>query len=111
MVTKIDKITGLVYEVKRPVETRKYTVDFTKVVASGVTISTVQSIGVAKLNNVTEVTALTADSITVSGTKVSFDVTGGTDGEDYEVTINCTDTSGDILSDDVMIKVRKAGVK
>lgn len=111
MVTKIDQITGLVYEVKRPAETRKYTVDFTKVVASGVTISTVQSVGIAKLDNVIEIAELTAGSITISGTKVSFDVTGGTDGEDYEVTINCTDTSGDILSDDVMIKVRKAGGK
>lgn len=111
MATKIDVATGLVYEVKRPAETRKYTVDFSKVVVAGATILSVQSVDVTALGYVASVDPLTAGTISISDAKVSFNVAGGTDGDDYEITVNCTDSSGDILSDDVMIKVRKAGVK
>ena len=109
--TKIDTGSGLIFEVKRPYEAKSYTVYFDKILPSGVTLSTVTSVVAVASGNVAVVDALTVTDKAVSGTKVSMKLAGGTDGEDYEVTIKCTDSNGGIVGDDVMIKVRKAGLK
>jgi glucan biosynthesis protein len=111
MTANIDSESGLLYQVKRPTETRKFSVDFKKLLETGVTIASVQSVSAVAAEKVTEIAALTTTNPASSGTKATFDVSGGTDGENYEITINATDSSGDVLSEDVLIMVRKAGSK
>ncbi len=111
MTTKIDTNTGLVYEVKRPVEDKTYTVNFARVLPAGVTLASVDSVVITPLGLVTETSPLQSQSNSVSGTKVSANLAAGTDDEDYEIEITATDSNGDIVSDDVLIKVRKAGLK
>lgn len=108
---KIDVTTGLVYEVMRPYENKSYTVHFDKILPDGVTLASVISVAIAASGNVAEITPLSSAAEAASGTKVSMKLSGGTDGEDYEITVKCTDSNGDTVGDDVMIKVRKAGLK
>jgi len=110
MVTRVDTDSQLVYAVKRPAEDKTYTIDFKNVLPSGVTLASVSAPVVTAAGLVTEDDALTADDEAVSGTKVSVKIGGGTDDENYEVTLTCVDSNGDTVSDDVMIKVRKAGL-
>ncbi len=99
----IDPATGLLFEVKRPGETRNYTIDFINLLP----ISTL-------VNSIISMTAmpagLTIQNQAFSGTKVSMDLSSGTEGIDYEITLKIDDTAGNIIEDDVMIKVRKAGL-
>lgn len=111
MATNIDPTTGLVYQVKRPIEDKKYTINFDKILPSGVTVASVQSIAASPVGLAVEVEPLVVSVVSVSGTKIIFSASGGTDEEDYEVKVVGTDSTGDTVSDDVMMKVRKAGVK
>lgn len=108
MLLNIEKTTGLLYQIKRPSpEYRKYSADFRKLAS---VISSVVSITPNKRGLVTEVLNLTVANITFVGTIVYFDLANGTDCEDYEVTIVITDTTGNTISEDILIKVRKAGL-
>ena len=99
----IDPATALLYQIKRPGETRNYSIDFVKLIADGGSI--------ASLTSITALPAgLTISNTAFSGTQASADISGGTDGVDYEVTAIVVDSQGNILEDDVMIKVRKAGL-
>lgn len=111
MATTLDPASGLVYAIKRPVEARVYTVDLIKILPAGVTISAVDSISIAAAGNVEDTDTLTYAGTAILNTKVSMTLSAGSDGEDYEVTLTCMASNGDLVSDDVMIKVRKAGLK
>lgn len=108
MATLIDRLTGLLYQVKRPgSETRKYSVNFSKLLAS---IGSVTSVIPQARGLVTETTALTISEITSTGTMLYFRASGGTDNEDYEVQMTVVDASGNTIVEDIMLKVRKAGL-
>lgn len=109
MAKNIDKTSGLLYQVKRPAENKTYSIDFKDVIPDGQVIASVDSVAAAAVGNVTETVAFSVGSNTFAGTKVNVKLSGGTDGEDYEVSVTVTDDVGDIHADDVMIKVRKAG--
>jgi len=111
MASKIDKKTNLLFEEKRVSETKRYSFDFVNLVESGDTIASVQSVTHQAAGNVAEVLALSANSPLATGTKVTAILGGGTHGEDYEITIKCTDSAGNTHEDDVLIKVRNAGNK
>lgn len=101
MATNIDKTSGLPYQIKRPApETRVYSVNFKNLL---LTIASVTSV-------VPSDSSLTISNIAFTGTVVSFQAANGTDGKDYEITITVVDGLGNIISDDVMLKVRKAGL-
>lgn len=110
MASNFDAATGLVFQVKRPAEERTFVVDFSKVLGAGRTLASITDVSAAARGLVSESGALSVAAGSVNVTKVSFKAEDGTDGEDYEVTLVCTDNTGDIVSDDVMIKVRKAGL-
>lgn len=110
MPSNIDANSGLIYQVKRPEESRKYGVDFARVLPAGGGLAAIELLSAAGIGLVDEVDPLVVAALNVSGTVANINVSGGTDNEDYEVTIKCTDSGGDIVSDDVMIKVRKAGL-
>lgn len=84
--------------------------NFRKIIAEGKTVASVTDITAQPVGLVDEAEALTVVSTVVSGLLVGFKASGGSDREDYEVTITVTDSGGDLVSDDVMIKVRKAGL-
>lgn len=106
----IEKTTGLLYSIKRPApEIRLYSVDFKKLTNNSV-ISAITSITIAKRNLVTEITPLTVSNQIISNTIVLFNLAGGTDGEDYEITITVEISPTNIVSEDILIKVRKAGL-
>lgn len=108
MAALTDKTTGLLYLIKRPSpETRKYSVECKKLVA---TISAIISIAVQPRGLVTEITALTTSEHSSTGTILYFRASGGTEGEDYELKLTFTDGSGNTIVDDIMLKVRIAGV-
>lgn len=109
MVTRIDADSNLVYAVKRPTEDKTYTIDFKNVLPSDVTLASVSTPGVVASGLATETAPLAVSDQAVSGSKVSIKIADGTDEENYEVTLTCVDSNGDTVSDDVMIKVRKAG--
>lgn len=111
MATALDSVSGLVYAVKRPIESRVYTVDLIKILPADVTITSVDSISITAAGNVDDTDTLTYANTAILNTKVSMTLSAGTDGEDYEVTLTCIASNGDLISDDVMIKVRKAGLK
>jgi len=109
MAKKIDKNSGLLYEVKRPAESKTYSINFKNIIPAGQTIASVGSVVATASGLVTEAAALAVGTVGSSGTTVNVKLSAGTDGEDYEIAITVTDTAGDIHADDVMIKVRKAG--
>lgn len=109
MASNFDSLSGLIYEVKRPVEERTFLVDFSRVIAAGKTIESVDDVASSTVGLVEGSQAMTVVAGSITGLKVAFKASGGTDEEDYEVTILLTDSDGDVVSDDVMVKVRKAG--
>lgn len=109
MASNIDDKSGLVFQVKRPVEERTFVVDFRKVIAEGKTIASISDITAAAAGLIEEAAAMIVTQTSVSGLQVGFKASGGSHGEDYEVTVKVTDSGGDVVSDDVMIKVRRAG--
>lgn len=109
MAKKIDKDSGLLYEVKRPAENKTYSINFKNIIPSGETITSVDSVVATAVGLVAETSALAVGTTGFTGTTVNAKLSAGTDGENYEVAITVTDTSGDVHADDVMIKVRKAG--
>lgn len=109
MPARIDQTSGLIYTVKRPVENKTYSVDFRFIMPTSQTIASVSSTEVQPSGLVTETTALVVESTSISGTTIAAKLSGGTDGEDYEVKFVFVDGAGDIHSEDIMVKVRKAG--
>jgi hypothetical protein len=109
MAKKIDKDSGLLYEVKRPAENKTYSIDFKNIIPSGETITSVDSVVATAVGLVAETSALAVGTTGSSSTTVNVKLSAGTDGENYEVAITVTDANGDVHADDVMIKVRKAG--
>ena len=109
MAKKIDKTSGLLFEVKRPTENKTYSINFKNIIPSGQTISSVDSVVATATGLVTETLALAVGTTSFTSTTVNAKLSAGTDGENYEVAVTVTDTNGDIHADDVMIKVRKAG--
>lgn len=104
----IDEATSLYYLIKRPnPEVRTYSVDFKKITAS---VNSAISVTAKASDLVTEVDPLVISDISISGTLLVFKVADGTDGEDYEVTCIIDDLAGNIISEDILIKVRKSGL-
>lgn len=102
--------TELRFTVFRPPEKKLISIDFAKQLPSGGVITSIVTTAVTPRANVTEVAALTFTNITFTGTVISGWIEGGTDEEDYEITLTLLDNSGQRHSDDIVIKVRKAGL-
>lgn len=98
-----DDATGLYYIVKRPAESGDYSMDFRRTLKTGVTIASVVSVSASPAG-------ITVGSGAASGTSIVFSLSGGTDGADYEITGRCIDSTGHTHEDDILIKVRRAGL-
>ena len=106
----IDKTSGLFYQIKRPApEVRKYSVSFSKLLGA-VNIASLTSVVATKQGLVGETSPLVISNQSFLSQTVYFSASGGTDGENYEITITIVDLNGDTIVDDVLLKVRKAGI-
>ena len=112
MSQQIDANTGLPYVIKRPTESKTYTVDMAQIMPSDVEVASVVSVSIAAEGLVSPPVATLAEiSHAFSTSQVSIKLDAGDDGENYEVSIKVAENggSGDTHADDFMVKVRKAG--
>ena len=91
-----DFSSGIQYVVKRPSETRRYSLDFSNLLQ---TIVSLNSVSVDSLN-------LTVANSTFSGTVVQLDISDGIDGENYFVTVSVTDFLNNIITETIIVKCR-----
>ncbi len=106
MAALIDAKTGLPYLTKQPSEDRLYEMDFSALLAAGETLSSVSSITQAARGNVQGAASLVIGSGAASGAKVQFRISGGTDGEDYKITVVATTSQGNTLEGEGWLYVR-----
>ena len=100
----IDPDTGLLVLTKQPYEERVLEIDLVDVLASGDTVASVTSLAAAVVSP--GVGAVTITSPVASGTKVQGKYTGGTDTENYRITLRVATTNGDKVEGDAMLYVR-----
>lgn len=92
---------------KQPAEVRLFDMDFRAVLRDGGSIASVSSATAANQGNVIGSAELTVGSTSYSGTKAQVWLSGGTDLEDYQVTITVTTAAGETLEGDGMLQVRE----
>ena len=106
MAGRLDTHTGLEYFVKQPVESRQYTFDFLQLLGSN-TVDTIVSVVSETQGIVTGSAALTVGSPTDDNvSKVQVRLEDGTNKEDYKITATITDTGGNTLQGEGILKVR-----
>lgn len=93
--------------IKQSAERRTRAVDFSNKLANGVTITgaTIAAVNLLTQENVAS-SILASTTGTVSGGNVSFIALAGTNNTDYRVTVTATLSNSDILTADVMLRVR-----
>jgi len=89
---------------KQPAEVLTYDAPFGGIPA-GAAIATISSIVILPRGKVAETVALTYSNQQFSGTTAQFTLSGGTDGEEYLITITVTDSVGESHEGDVEIRV------
>lgn len=94
---------------KRPGETRKYGADFKNLLDAGVTLVSIVSIASTPRGVVAGSTNLIVGAAIINGSVVEFPLSGGTHGEDYDLTVKVNDSAANTVEDGVLIKVRKVG--
>ena len=90
---------------KQPSRLKTYSLDLTKRLPSGTTISSA-SVTAIKISNETVVTNAVIVGNVVSGNNVNIQTKGGDDGEDYKITAVVTLSDADTPEYDVIMKVR-----
>lgn len=101
--------SSLPFSVKRPGESRKYGVDFKNLLDAGAALVSNVSVVSTPRGVVAGSSNLVVGAATIAGSIVEFRLSAGTAGEDYDLTAKATDSNGNTVEDDVLIKVRKAG--
>lgn len=86
---------------KDPGESKLYTMDWTASLNTGATVSTSTWTVPPGLTNV-------ADAIVTGSKQTSVQISGGTDGQDYEVLNEVTTSDGETLRQAGLLRVRKA---
>lgn len=88
--------------VKTPDEVKRYTIEYSDWLDTGEYCS---SIVLTKLSG-TGVLTLSTNAVGNSATSVSFFVSGGVDGQDYEVSARMTTTANQVKEDSILFVVR-----
>lgn len=95
---------------KAPIENKQYSVDYSKWLNTGETISSVTSSVTADGFIIPAVTPLTVSAQVASGsTAVSYTAQAGDSGETYEVLITIATSAGQVRQDLVIFVVRVLG--
>lgn len=93
--------------VKRPGENRVQTFDLAPVLAAGATVSS-PNVVCTKQDRVTGSSGITPNTITASGAKVQALFPGGTDEEDYLVTVTAQVSTGGDVTEYFLLMCRDA---
>ena len=91
-------LTSSTVILKQPSEVRNYSMDFSAILETGVTIST-QSVSISP-------TDVTSSSVSSSDGIVYFTLTGGTAGKNYTVQVTITTSDSQTLVGEGLLKVR-----
>ena len=92
-------VTALQRLTKQPAEILKMGMEFSPLLSSGETLSSVSSV-------TADSTTITIGSGTISGTQVQFLVTGGTDGKGYRIEVIVVTSTSNTREADGMLDVR-----
>lgn len=107
MAVLIDPHTGLEYFIKQPGENRLYTMDFAPLLGDKV-ISNIQNVVITNQGRIDGSSNLLSGSASHDGVRyVQIRLDGGTDREDYKITITINDNGGNRLEGDGILKVRE----
>lgn len=91
---------------KQSAERRTRTIDFSAKVPASVTI-TGSAVACVEALGLTDKSSMLADTTgTRSGDTISFTVLGGEHGKDYRITVTATLSNSDILTADLMLRVK-----
>jgi hypothetical protein len=92
---------------KQPSEKRKFSMDFSSVLATSETISSITSVTSEKLDGTTSDLTIPAagESNTISGSSILMWVEGGTHGMSYRVEVKITTSAGQIVEGDGILRV------
>jgi hypothetical protein len=102
----IDPSTGLPVLTKQPGESRKFRFDFSnKLRSEG--LASVVGVSITSQNLVVGSGAVASSSETASGRFVNMTLTGGTDNENYKISVVVTTTSGQVLEGDGILYCRQ----
>lgn len=94
---------------KQPRESRLFDVDFADDLLSGDSITVVQSVTVANKNNVDSSLLPSVDSENINGSLVQLRLSGGTNQEQYLITVLISTSLGDTLEGDGLLNVLERG--
>lgn len=98
---------ALVSLTKQPGELLLYDMDFRKVMPAGVTLSGVSGVTQENQGIVSGSASLAVGSASASGTVAQVWLSGGTDLEDYKITITVTNSRGETVEGDGTLQVRE----
>lgn len=93
---------------KQPSEDRLFDMDFSSILKSDETITSVISVTQENQGNVTGSSDLTLVANSYSGAVVQVNISGGTDLEDYKVTIKISTSVNSVIEGEGMMRVRDA---
>lgn len=92
---------------KQPSESRLFDVDYSGDLLTGDTIATIVSSTITSKNHVAGSVLASLDSSNIGTGVVQLRISGGTDKEQYLVTVIITTTLGDTLEGDGLLNVRE----
>ena len=89
---------------KQSAEVLKWTLDASNTIATGDTISSIE-IKVFDSDETDVTSTLISGTPSFSGTDISVTVQSGTDGQTYNMRLRITTTNGEIIEDDMQIRI------
>jgi len=100
-----DSATGLPVLIKQPTESREFRMEFTDLLV-GAEVASVSAVASNSQNQVSGSQGLTVGSNSFGPDYAAVRLSGGTDLENYKITITIVDTAGNTLVGDGMLYVR-----
>jgi hypothetical protein len=93
---------------KQPAEREAYAIEYEDDLADGDTIidDPLPTVVITVLGSRVDSAPLTLDAVDVTGTRVTWWLSSGTDGLSYKVTVTASTASGRILQDEVILKIK-----
>lgn len=92
---------------KQSAERRTRSIDFADKIPTSVTLSSATAVAiVAATGEVVTGSLLASGTCSISGTNASLVILGGSNGVDYKITVTATLSSSDILTADIILRVK-----
>lgn len=92
--------------VKQPAEREAYAIEYEDDLVAGDSIAADPVVLVEVLGGALDTTPLVIAPVTVTATRVTLWVQGGTNGVSYKITVTANTVSGRVLQDEVTLKIK-----